>query len=123
MKHKEFWASAISELGSVLPKHAVNAWFEPLNAIGVSEGNVLLEAPNQFFCEWIDSHYKVELTTSIQKVDKSISGYRFSIGAKPSKEYEESALVQKETKIRPTHQNNLNNQYIFKNFIEEYFLL
>ena len=85
MKHKEFWASALSDLGSVLPKHAINAWFEPLDAIGVSEGNVLLEAPNQFFCEWIDSHYKIELKTSIQKTDKSISGYRFSIGTKPSK--------------------------------------
>tara|TARA_A100001011_G_scaffold393759_1_gene484435 strand:+ start:3128 stop:4468 length:1341 start_codon:yes stop_codon:yes gene_type:complete len=118
MKHKEFWASALSDLGSVLPKHAINAWFEPLDAIGVSEGNVLLEAPNKFFCEWIDSHYKIELKTSIQKTDKSISGYRFSIGTKPSKEYEESALVQKDIKKGPTHRNNLNSQYTFKNFIE-----
>ena len=66
----------------------------------------------------IDSHYKVELKTSIQKVDKAISGYRFSIATKPSKEYEESALVQQEPKTRPRHQNNLNSQYTFKNFIE-----
>ena len=118
MKHKEFWTNVVVNLNTVLPEHAINAWFEPLNAIAISEGNILLEVPNQFFCEWIDSHYKAELTTSIQKVDKAISGYRFSIGAKPSKEYEESALVQKEIKTRPTHQNNLNSQYTFKNFIE-----
>ena len=118
MKHKEFWANVVGNLKLVLPKHAINAWFEPLNAIAISEGNILLEVPNQFFCEWIDSHYKGELTTSIQKVDKAISGYRFSIGTKPSKEYEESALVQQEPKRRPTHQNNLNSQYTFKNFIE-----
>tara|TARA_Y100000768_G_scaffold352398_1_gene303987 strand:- start:592 stop:1932 length:1341 start_codon:yes stop_codon:yes gene_type:complete len=118
MNHKEFWTNVVVNLNTVLPEHAINAWFEPLNAIAISEGNILLEVPNQFFCEWIDSHYKTELTTSIQKVDKAISGYRFSIGAKPSKEYEESALVQKETIRRPTHQNNLNTQYTFKNFIE-----
>ena len=118
MKHKELWTNVVINLKTVLPEHAINAWFEPLNAIAISEGNILLEVPNQFFCEWIDSHYKAELTTSIQKVDKAISGYRFSIGAKPSKEYEESALVQKETKRRPIHQNNLNTQYTFKNFIE-----
>ena len=110
MKHKEIWTNTIANLKSVLPKHAINAWFEPLHAIAISEGNILLEVPNQFFCEWIDSHYRAELITSIQKIDKSISGYRFSIGAKPSKEYEESALVQKEKKRRPTHQNNLNSQ-------------
>ena len=98
MKHKEFWANVVGNLKLVLPKHAINAWFELLNAIAISEGNILLEVPNQFFCEWIDSHYKGELTTSIQKVDKAISGYRFSIGTKPSKEYEESALVQQEPK-------------------------
>jgi len=118
MKHKEFWTNVVANLKLVLPEHAINAWFEPLNAIAISEGNILLEVPNQFFCEWIDSHYKGELTTSIQKVDKAISGYRFSIGTKPSKEYEESALVQQEPKRRPTHQNNLNSQYTFKNFIE-----
>ena len=118
MKHKEFWANVVGNLKLVLPKHAINAWFEPLNAIAISEGNILLEVPNQFFCEWIDSHYKAELITSIQKVDRAISGYRFSIGAKPSKEYEESPLIQKETKRRLTHQNNLNTQYTFKNFIE-----
>ena len=118
MKHKEFWTNVVENLKLVLPEHAINAWFEPLNAIAISEGNILLEVPNQFFCEWIDSHYKAELTTSILKVDKAISGYRFSIGTKPSKEYEESALVQQEPKRRPTHQNNLNSQYTFKNFIE-----
>ena len=94
MNHKEFWTSAVENLKLVLPEHAINAWFEPLNAIAIYDGNILLEVPNQFFCEWIDSHYKVELKTSIQKVDKAISGYRFSIATKPSKEYEESALVQ-----------------------------
>ena len=61
MKHKEFWAGVGANLKLVLPEHAINAWFEPLNAIGFSEGSILLEVPNQFFCEGIDSHYKVEL--------------------------------------------------------------
>ena len=118
MKHKDLWVSALDRLRSVLPKHAVDAWFEPLNAIAISEGKILLEIPNQFFCEWIDSHYKTELLTSIQKSDKTVSGYRFSIGAKPSKAYEKTTFVQKEIKRKSTHQNNLSNQYTFKNFIE-----
>ena len=51
MNHKEFWTSAVENLKLVLPEHAINAWFEPLNAIAIYDGNILLEVPNQFFCE------------------------------------------------------------------------
>ena len=49
MKHKEFWTNTVANLKLVLPEHAINAWFEPLNAIAISEGIILLEVPNQFF--------------------------------------------------------------------------
>ena len=117
MNYKEIWVAALGHLKETLPQHAIDAWFEPIKAIGISEDKVLLEVPNQFFCEWIDSHYKKELVRSISFGDNSLGGYRFSIGA-VSKEFEESSLVFKEKKKTIVHQNNLNRQYSFENFIE-----
>ena len=117
MNYKEIWFVALGHLKETLPQHAIDAWFEPIKAIGISEDKVLLEVPNQFFCEWIDSHYKEELVRSISFGDSSLGGYRFSIGA-VSKEFEESSLVFKEKKKPIVHQNNLNRQYSFENFIE-----
>ena len=117
MNYKDIWKSVFCVLVESLPKHAMDAWFEPMKAIGITDGEVLLEVPNQFFCEWIDSHYKKELVTAIRSADDTLTGYRFSIGA-VSKEFEESGLVQKQTKVPQVHQNNLNRQYSFENFIE-----
>ena len=117
MNYKEIWFVALGHLKETLPQHAIDAWFEPIKAIGISEDKFLLEVPNQFFCEWIDSHYKKELMRSIGLSDNSLGGYRFSIGA-VSKEFEESALILKEKSKPVVHQNNLNRQYSFENFIE-----
>ena len=117
MNYKEIWFVALGHLKETLPQHAIDAWFEPIKAIGISEDKFLLEVPNQFFCEWIDSHYKKELMRSIGFSDNSLGGYRFSIGA-VSKEFEESALILKEKSKPVVHQNNLNRQYSFENFIE-----
>ena len=117
MNYKDIWAVALGHLKENLPRHAIDAWFEPIKPIGFSDKEIIMEVPNQFFCEWIESHYKKELIDSININDKSVTGYRFSIGA-VSKEFEESALVQKETRKPIIHQNNLNRQYTFDNFIE-----
>ena len=117
MNYKNMWEGVFEILGDSLPKHAMDAWFEPMRSIGVSDGEILLEVPNQFFCEWIDSHYKKELLSAIQSMDGDLMGYRFSISA-VSKELEESSLVQQKTKATHIHQNNLNRQYTLENFIE-----
>ena len=109
--------SIVEVLGNSLPRHAMDAWFEPMNAIGISDGEILLEVPNQFFCEWIDSHYKKELIGAIHSTDGNLRGYRFTIST-VSKELEKGGRVQQKTKKIHIHQNNLNRQYTLENFIE-----
>ena len=109
--------SIVEVLGNSLPRHAMDAWFEPMNAIGISDGEMLLEVPNQFFCEWIDSHYKKELIGAIHSTDGNLRGYRFTIST-VSKELEKGGRVQQKTKKIHIHQNNLNRQYTLENFIE-----
>jgi len=86
MNYKDIWVVALAHLKENLPRHAINAWFEPIKSIGFSDKEIIIEVPNQFFCEWIESHYKKELIDSIKISDESVTGYRFSIGA-VSKEF------------------------------------
>ena len=117
MDYKKTWDAIFSVLKESLPKHAIDAWFEPVVPIGVSNDEILLEVPNQFFCEWIESHYKKDLINSLQIIDKKLSGYRFSIGV-GKQQIEPVSLIEKPVKSPPVHQNNLNRQYTFENFIE-----
>ena len=117
MDYKKTWQSIFYFLKELLPKHAIDAWFEPVVPIGISNDEILLEVPNQFFCEWIESHYKKDLINSIKKVEKGLVGYRLSIGA-GKHQIEPVSLIEKSEKRTPVHQNNLNRQYTFENFIE-----
>ena len=56
------WFDIKRQLKSSLPAHAYNTWFEPINLIGHTNNELVLEVPNQFFYEWIESHYKNQIT-------------------------------------------------------------
>ena len=52
------WKKIKAELGENIPQHAINTWFEPIRPIILSKNELVVEVPNQFFYEWIESHYK-----------------------------------------------------------------
>ena len=78
------WESVCLDLKKKLPGHAIHAWFDPIVAVGFHNKSFILEVPNQFFLEWIESHYKENLINSLQKVvkDKGAS-YKLVVEKKP----------------------------------------
>ena len=61
------WLAIYNELAETLPTHAINTWFEPISPVALSEKELVLEVPNQFFYEWIESHYKKNLNNALLK--------------------------------------------------------
>ena len=55
--HNALWKEAKQTLKKTQPGHAYSTWFEPIKSIGLNDGTLLLELPNQFFYDWIQSHY------------------------------------------------------------------
>ena len=55
--NKDIWEIVQGELKKSQPSHAYSTWFEPIKSMGIHEGSLLLELPNQFFYDWIQSHY------------------------------------------------------------------
>ena len=55
------WERTYRELKTLLPGHAINTWFEPLVPMAISNNELVIEVPNQFSFEWIDSHYSTIL--------------------------------------------------------------
>ena len=85
MSHNQIWSEALSHLKAQLPGHALSAWFEPVEPIGLSDNKILLEVPNQFFAEWIESHYEKELESSLNSIGGMDYGFRFVINSNHSK--------------------------------------
>ena len=65
MEHDLLWSLVQKELGKKLPAHAINTWFDPIRSVAFSNGELVLEVPNQFFFEWIEAHYNKNLESAI----------------------------------------------------------
>ena len=111
------WQQVHVKLKSKLPGHAIHAWFDPIVPISFHENVFMLEVPNQFFLEWIESHYKEEIEKSIKNTFNDSIGYRFLIKKETSKMEPEILENHKTGKPKPKKFNNLNSKYTFNNFI------
>lgn len=111
------WIDIKEELKTSLPSHAFNTWFEPITLIGYRNEVLVLEVPNQFFYEWIESHYKNQINNTADTITgKSINiKYTVAPDKQPLPDYDVTAVKHKQASgPKP----NLNKRYTFANFIE-----
>ena len=111
------WDLVHSDLKKNLPDHAIHAWFDPIVPLSFHHKVFKLGVPNQFFLEWIQSHYKEEIEQSIKNVFEDSIGYRFSIN-KIRKDNDVELIIDPRTnETKPKNFNNLNSKHTFDNFI------
>jgi len=118
MMHENLWQAVYNELAEVLPAHAINTWFEPVSPVALSEKELVLEVPNQFFYEWIESHYKQNLASALSKASKLNVDFKFIVSAKKTDLVESGDLKPKQPSPSAFAVHYLNNNYSFEKFIE-----
>ena len=116
--HENLWQAVYNELAEALPAHAINTWFEPISPVALSEKELVLEVPNQFFYEWIESHYKQNLASALSRVSKLNVDFKFIVSAKKTDLVESGDLTPKQPPISAFSAHYLNNNYSFEKFIE-----
>ncbi len=117
--HKLVWETIYSRLKNSLPSHAINAWFDPIKPKRLKNNILFLEVPNQFFHEWIESHYKTDLQSALGETNGRVIKYNIEINKnKNLKDSDDRKdIVYTNKKTLPGKFNNLNKQYTFENFI------
>ena len=111
------WSQVHDHLEKTLPGHAIHAWFEPIVPVGFREKSFFLEVPNQFFLEWIESHYRDDIIKAIKMTYGEKIKYKFLISKEKSQKNEGRPSQELVTQVKPKRFNNLNVKYTFKNFI------
>ena len=79
MNHKSLWSKILVELKNSQPKHAYSTWFVPIKSIALNNDTLLLELPNQFFYEWIQSHYKQAIERASNATSKKELEIKFTV--------------------------------------------
>jgi len=119
--HESIWNTVKERLAVELPEHAYNTWLEPILPIALSDTELVLEVPNQFFFEWIESHYQKMIESKVKENAEGGLSVKYTI-APPDKEQnnvQEIPLDKKEsTNGKRFKQPLLNENYIFSTYIE-----
>jgi len=119
MTHQALWNQAYKKLKESLPDHAINTWFEPVVPVAIADGELILEVPNQFFYEWIDSHYRQTISGALKDASNKKTKYRFIVSTQGQKkeidDFKSTTNIAQPKRQQPP---NINKQYTFESFIE-----
>ncbi len=111
------WGQVHLYLEKKLPGHAIHAWFEPIVPTGFRNNSFVLEVPNQFFLEWIESHYKDDIIMAIEKTYSEKIEYKLLVTKEKRKKADSGISKTSLVEAKPKRFNNLNLKYTFENFI------
>ena len=117
LSYKTLWNKLKKEIKETTNERMFNTWIEPVKPIALNRNSLVLELPNQFFYEWIETHYKNQFEKIIKEKLKEEIKIQFTIGIENISNKAEKITQHK--KEAPTQKKtNLNKKYVFSNFIE-----
>ena len=122
MNQIEIWKKIKKQLKKKQPEHAYSTWFEPINPIAFNSNTLILELPNQFFFEWIQSHYLQVILQSAKDIINDAIEIKYTV--KPddqeskNNKLEPDSLLQAPLKRNTVNHKNINSQYTLKKFIQ-----
>ena len=120
MTHLEVWKNTKESLRKKQPTHAYSTWFEPISSIGLNSGELVLEVPNQFFFEWIQSHYKNVIQNEVNSLYPRSLIIKYTVSPEGSIKnvFIQNFESSKKTNVAQTKHPRLNIKYNFVSFIE-----
>ncbi len=119
LTHESIWEGAKELLKQAVPGHAFSTWFEPISPIALTDSELILEVPNQFFFEWIESHYTSLIERVLQEKQLEEVKVKYTVapeGIAVSQDIAGAPLVPKPKP--PQDPPQLNERYLFTSYIE-----
>ncbi len=120
LNKESLWSNCLIYIKDRIPEQAYQTWFSGVQAATVNEEEIVLQVPNKFHYEWLESKYRVLIDDSIKKIfgHPLIVNYSIVIS---DKKPDDIPSIQNNTMPVPRgyhHRSQLNSRYTFDNFIE-----
>jgi chromosomal replication initiator protein len=68
LDHKHVWEECREIIKKSINQQSYKTWFEPIQAIRLSENVLTIQVPNKFFYEWLEEHYVSVLKKSMKQI-------------------------------------------------------
>ncbi|MFC1566085.1 DnaA ATPase domain-containing protein, partial [Candidatus Neomarinimicrobiota bacterium] len=121
INHEHVWMEVKENLARELPSHAYSTWLEPILAIAINDTELVLEVPNQFFFEWIKSHYHDTIESEVKERLQNNFSVKYTIapsGINGSQVNLENIDVDQKQQRKRFKPPILNEHYTFSTYIE-----
>jgi len=115
------WENVKSVLETRVANQTFQTWFQPITQLAENQDVLTLKVPNQFFYDWMKSHYGDIIQSSLAEVSGRPMKVEYSIVLE-----DQSGLSQPEPFFEPEEpvvrsrgmESNLNEQFTFGNYVE-----
>ena len=118
MNHLDFWNKTKDELKKRLPAHTFDTWLEPIEVLELGVVATVLQVPNQFFSEWVDTHYSKQILRAINETGMKTKNLKFVVPGESLQTHPKESVNGVKAPTRNMRPKHLNASYTFDNFIE-----
>lgn len=119
MPLKIFWEKAQEEIKTSVGKTSYDTWFSAIETTEKTPGTLTIEAPDDFFKNWIIEHYQNLIEETLCRLSGSPVNIEFSVNPRILKREDHPVLTVHEEVPEKTLQSNsgLNSRFTFDNFV------
>lgn len=116
---QKLWEKCLERLKEEIGKLSFDTWIAPLNLKEIKEDSIILEVPDIFFKQWLESHY----IEKIKEILKELTSKKFEIELEVNPHLLKRKTNQIFKKIQKNFQQetkdllHLNPRFTFENFI------
>ena len=125
MTTNQLWGECLDYIKSKIPEQAFQTWFDGITASQTKDSEIMLQVPNQFHYEWLDTKYHNLINSAIQKnIGKELKINYSVVVSDQEENIIPDLILEKKHPIEQPIRNGLhkasqlNNRYIFDNYIE-----
>jgi len=116
---EQIWQTCKEKLKSTLGETSFDTWIAPLHLKKISHSSLLLEAPDSFFKNWVETNYLGQIKQTLQEVSQKDLEILFEVNPTLLKRKTNKMFrtIQKSFREEPQDSLRLNPRFSFDNFI------
>jgi chromosomal replication initiator protein len=113
------WQNCKEKLRSSLGETSFDTWIAPLNAKKIGPFSIMLEAPDSFFKNWVETNYLSHIKQALKDVGQNDFEVTFNVNPNLLKRKANKIFktIQKSFREEPQNSLRLNPRFSFENFI------
>ncbi len=110
------WTISKEHLKGSLGEATFTTWIAPLEPVAKNDSQLILQAPDSFFKNWVEDHYRQAIQDALQTTNNNIS-LAFEINPIEQKAVFPPKIEAQPIKVSPKEQSILNPRYTFDTFV------